>query len=588
MRHEQVPVGNDGGVPVSAVRAQLTRILQSPGFARAPRLRRFLFYAVDEALAGRVEKLREYTLGVDVFDRGEGFDPTLDPIVRVDARRLRKVIARYYLGDGAGDPVEIGLPTGSYLPVFRLRGGAGRPKDRPKVRLAVARFAAAAGDEAMLGFAEGLTDELLLALDGRAEFQVIAGQRSAGDGADLATLASQLGANMVLSGKVRREGETVRVRATLSTADGAQVWADRYDARLDDLGEVLGLQDELAKRIAGLVAPRLKGAWRERKRPSTRDAEAYELYLRGRHQLNATRPGGLLASIALLEAAVARDGEFAEAHAALAEARLLLWLFQMAPPAEALNAARTHAEAALSIDPELPAAHAALGRVSVALDNNLAAAGAALDRALSLDPLSAEIRNARASWLLTPQGRLDEALAELGSLLDHAPYSLRLRYEYARVLYFQRRFEEAIRQLELVLEFDAEFPGAVFALAFAYEHTGKLDQARAAHAQHIRLLPVPLSTLWFRAACAVWDGQVDQARAILAEMEATARGAPMAASVMADAWLRLGENGRAIDWLERAADQRLYRSIYLAVDPDYAPLRGEGRFAALLARLHLV
>ena len=107
-REVQFQVGA-GGVPVPAVRAQLARILESPGFKRAPRLQRFLNYCVEAALEGRPERLKEYALGVDVFDRGAGFDPRSDPIVRVDARRLRERIARYY---GARHGLRDRRPTG--------------------------------------------------------------------------------------------------------------------------------------------------------------------------------------------------------------------------------------------------------------------------------------------------------------------------------------------------------------------------------------------------------------------------------------------------------------------------------------------
>jgi adenylate cyclase len=333
MRHEQEPATGDGGVPASAVRAQLMRILQSPAFARAPRLRRFLTYAVDEALAGRFERLKEYALGLDVFDRGAGFDPKADPIVRVDARRLRKAIEQYYAAEGVGDPVEIELPTGSYLPVFRLRSGAS-PKRRGGVRLAAAPFDAPAGDAAAQRFAEGLSDELLLALTARAELQVIAARKPVGE-PDPVALASQFGAEVVLTGKVRREGKGLRVRPVLTAADGAQVWTDRYDADLGDVDAVLQLQDALAKRIAGVVAPRLGAPWRGPARTPTRDMEAYELYLRGRHQLNATRPEVVGEAMTLLQAAVARDPGFAEAQAALAEAHFLSGIFLLALPVEA-------------------------------------------------------------------------------------------------------------------------------------------------------------------------------------------------------------------------------------------------------------
>ena len=103
------------------VRAQLEKILVSAPFARSLRLRRFLRYLVEVKLSGRLALLRELPLGMDVFERGTGFDPRLDPIVRIDARRLRARLTGYYEGEGAFDEVEIVLERGGYVPSFRLR-----------------------------------------------------------------------------------------------------------------------------------------------------------------------------------------------------------------------------------------------------------------------------------------------------------------------------------------------------------------------------------------------------------------------------------------------------------------------------------
>jgi len=455
MRHEQGPAGDDRGAPASAVRAQLMRILMSPGFARATRLRRFLTYVVDEAVAGRFERLKEYSLGVDVFDRGAEFDPKSDPIVRVDARRLRKALEDYYAGPGANDPVEIVLPTGSYLPEFRLK-------------------------------------------------------------------------------------------------------------------------------------PKPPGAGR-RRRGITQDPDAYALYLRGRRQLNATGREAMAKALALLEAAVARDPAFAEAFAAIAEAHFVTAIFGLAPPGQALAAAARAAEASIESDPTLAAGHAQLGRVRATLDHDFAAAEAAFDRAVALDPESPAVRHARAVWLLAPLGRLDEAAAELEACLDLKPYSRRLRVDYARVLAFQRRFDEAIRHLELILEFEPDFPGAPWALAMAYEHAGRTADARVMHERQVGQFQsrFPLVTRWLEAAAALWDGDADRAREVIAQMDAEAPTTPVAASVMTDAWLRLGELERALDWLERSVEQRMLRAVHLTVDPDYDALRGKARFNDLIERLGL-
>jgi tetratricopeptide (TPR) repeat protein len=450
----QEPGGDGGGAPVSAVRAQLGRVLASPGFARAPRLRRFLTYVVDEALAGRFERLKEYSLGLDVFDRGQAFDPKADPIVRVDARRLRKALADYYAGAGAQDPVEIVIAAGGYLPAFRLRA---------------------------------------------------------------------------------------RPRAAGSPRAGAS------------------------------------------------DAQAYELYLRGRKQLNATGPEKMARAIDLLRAAVELDPGFAEAHAAIAEAHFVSAIFGLAAPREALAAAALAAQAALAANPGLAAGHAQLGRARAALDHDFAAAEAAFDRAMALDPASPAVRQARAMWLLAPLGRLDEAAAETEALLDDRPYSRRLRFDHARLLTFRRDYPGAIRHLELILEFEPDFPGAAWALAMAYEHAGRAAEARALHERQVGQFAQahPLVIRWLEAAGALWDADPVRARELIAAMDASARPTPVAASVMTDAWLRLGDADHALTWLERAADQRLLRVLHLAVDPDYDLVRGDRRYTALLLRLGL-
>src|SRR4051812_14544902 len=97
---------------------QLERILTSAQLVTSPSLSRFLRYIVEETLAGRSAEIREYTSGVHVFDRGEDFNPRLDPIVRVQARNLRSRMAKYYEGPGVEDPIRIELPKGTYVPIF--------------------------------------------------------------------------------------------------------------------------------------------------------------------------------------------------------------------------------------------------------------------------------------------------------------------------------------------------------------------------------------------------------------------------------------------------------------------------------------
>jgi hypothetical protein len=109
-------------IAAADITAQAARILATPAFQKSKRLSRFLSFAVDNSLAGTEDALKESVLGVEVFDRGTDFDPRLDPIVRIDARRLRARLAEYYQGTGAADPVRIEFEPGSYVPKFRDAG----------------------------------------------------------------------------------------------------------------------------------------------------------------------------------------------------------------------------------------------------------------------------------------------------------------------------------------------------------------------------------------------------------------------------------------------------------------------------------
>ena len=120
------------------VQAALARILASESFRTSPQLGVFLRFVVEAALGGRAASLKGYTIGVEALGRDPGFDPQLDPIVRVEATRLRRAMERYYAGAGSDDPVVIDLPRGSYVPTFTRRGAPAEPPLAPfpaRVRL---------------------------------------------------------------------------------------------------------------------------------------------------------------------------------------------------------------------------------------------------------------------------------------------------------------------------------------------------------------------------------------------------------------------------------------------------------------------
>lgn len=178
----------DGNKPTpEVIKAQLERILQCAEFRGSDKQRNFLSFVVGETLADRSSQLKGYTVAVSVYGRAEKFDPQVDPIVRVEAGRLRRALEHYYLTVGKNDPVRITIPRGSYVPTFQaiekqLPQAGRRVSDRddtqlfPGPSIAVMPLLNLTGDEDQDYFADGLTEELTAELARYQEFQVIASQ----------------------------------------------------------------------------------------------------------------------------------------------------------------------------------------------------------------------------------------------------------------------------------------------------------------------------------------------------------------------------------------------------------------------------
>ncbi len=257
------------------IRAQLQRVLASPHFASSEGARKFLAFVVEEALSGRGEQLKEYTLAVEVFGRDMSFDPKINPAVRVEAGRLRRRLEHYYLTQGTADPVLIELPRGGYKPRFAanadvlhltedLADAAANGGDavvQPRLTLpggptiAVLPFENL-GSESDTPFADGISIEILTALSRFREFRVLGRGTVFGHRGehDAVLLHAELGANYVLGGSIRREAQTVRVHAELlSGADGKVLWAERYE-RVLSADTMFAVQDEIATHVVATVA----------------------------------------------------------------------------------------------------------------------------------------------------------------------------------------------------------------------------------------------------------------------------------------------------------------------------------------------
>lgn len=357
------------GLDAATVTAALQRVLASEDFSSAPRLSSLLEYIVLETLAGRSALLKGFNIANSVFGRNEDFDARTDPLVRVQANRLRKGLERYYLVSGKTDTVRISVPKGSYAAVFETNDPAGDGNDNrdPAVMLnptvAVMPFNAI-GDGEQEFFASGITEELTTSLAQVENFLVI-GRHSTlqvmEKNLDLESVGRKLGARFILEGAVQRGATTMRITAQLTdTQTGMQLWAQKFDRSLDT-EKLFEIQDEIANEVIGHLAdaygviPRLLE--RETRGKRATDLESYDALLRFYHyQANPSLETFKRARNGLT-LAIEKDPDFALAQAALSELLSDNFGLRFDAPFDANDQAYELARRAISLDPSCQQAH---------------------------------------------------------------------------------------------------------------------------------------------------------------------------------------------------------------------------------------
>lgn len=249
-------------VPSDMVEAQLAHITASSGFRNAPRLQRFLTYVVGECLAGRTDRLKGYSIGLEVFDKNESFDPQTDTIVRVQARALRQKLEQYYGHEGAQDPVVISIPKGTYEPHFAIADQTGGPApalapDKPSI--AVLPFDDFSEDLSHAAFSDGLTEEVIATLSRFKELSVFSRsttRKAKLDNLSISQMYQAFRPDFVLEGSCRISPQAVVITINLVVAASDEVVLTRHFNRALTPDAIYAVQDEMAVLIAEQIADR--------------------------------------------------------------------------------------------------------------------------------------------------------------------------------------------------------------------------------------------------------------------------------------------------------------------------------------------
>lgn len=488
----------------------------------------------------------------------------------------------------AKDPLERFSSVAEFTAALQSEGPAGPPSPATTRSIAVLPFVNASPDPENEYLSDGLTDELIDALAKIAGLRV--SSRTSvfalkGKSLDVRAVGALLGAAVVLEGTVRKSGQKLRITAQLtSTDDGRLLWSQRFDRKLVDVFEI---QDDIARTIVStLRATSFADLAEHVPQRYTENIQAYGLYLKGRYAWNKRTQEGVAEAIQFFEKAIAEDPDYAPAYAGLADSYALDVDYRSIPVAEAYGRAKDYARKALVLDESVPTAHASLAWSLFVYDWDWQGAEREFRRAIELNPRYASAHQWFA-FLLSSRGEHDAALLEGLTATELDPGSVSARRGVGWLYYYARRYDQARDQLARAIEMNpmADESHRVLAMTLAL-------QGAPADAERVLREAVTLPGAGaYTEATLAWvlgrAGKREEAGRILRALEAQAQRGYVSPVAFAIVHIGLGNLDAALDWAERAYDERRGWLAYFKVNPVVDPLRESPRFDALLEKLKL-
>ena len=464
--------------------------------------------------------------------------------------------------------------------------GAGGPR-LPSV--AVLPFLNLSADPENEFFTDGITEDVIAQLSKIRSLKVISrasvmGFKRRDQG--LKEIGATLDVETLLDGSVRRAGGKVRIVAQLiDAATNRHLWAETYDRQLTD---IFAIQTDVALQIAAALRAELSRDERTRiHREPTADVHAYQLYLQGRHCYTRYTDESIQKGIGYFQGAIAADPGYALAHTgmALAYAEIAAGAGGgTVRPDEAYRRGMQAVTKALALDQELGEAHAVLGLLRMVHDFDWVGAEAEFKLALELNPGSADIHD-HYGWLCGALERYDEALVLVRRAQELDP--LTHRADVAATLLRAGRNEEALEAALRCVEFDPDYGRGRSTLGWAYLKNGLAERGLAELQQAVRLVPGHALYLAQLGEAYGLTGRTEEAREVLRRLEEMGRERFVSPYHVAYVYTGLGEDDTAIEWLERAYEERAGSVYGVKGSFLFASLRAHPRFRALLAKMNL-
>jgi len=465
-----------------------------------------------------------------------------------------------------------------------------RPERVSKIidSLAVLPFENTSRDPEHEYLSDGISGSLINILAGVPKLRVMAHStvlRYKGRAIDPQAVGRELNVRAVLTGQITQSGESLRIGAELvDVATGSQLWGAQYNRKP---GDIFAIQDEISEEISGKLRLRLSRVEKKRlSRRQTDDAEAYRLYLKGRHHWDRWTEDGFYKAIEYCQQAVEKDPSYALAHGGVADSYVLLGWNSYLQPKDAFPKGKMAAMRALRLDPNLAEGHTPLAAVLWLYDWQWAEARAEFTRSLELNPTYATANHWFAEYLMT-MGQHAEAVARMKKSQELDPLSLIISVAIGWALYMARQYDDAIDQLTQTVDLEPHYPVTHWILGLLLRKIGRYEQAITEGEEGVKLSggsPLISAAL---AQTFAEAGKRDLAIQILDDLTRLAELRYIAPYFFAGIYTGLGEGDRAIEYLEKCYEEHSHWLIYLHMDPGMDGLRSDPRFQNLLRRVGL-
>jgi len=450
--------------------------------------------------------------------------------------------------------------------------------------MAVLPFVNVSGNPDTEYLSDGITETLINNLSQLPNIRVTARSlafRFKGKEVDALNAGRELNVRAVITGTVTTRGGMLVIQSdVMDVTNGSQIWGNQYTR---PLGDILAVQDEIANEIFDKLRLRMTGE--EKKRATkryTEDAEAYQLYLRGRFYWNQGTIAGYKKSIEYLQQAIARDPQYGLAYAGLADSNLFLGSYWV----EAISEAKVAAQKAIDLDPTLSEAHVAMGHIKLWLDWDWLAAEREFKQGIALNSGSA-LAHGQYAMFLAAMGRLNDAIDELKRAQSLDSLSPIINTDLGWCLLYADQSGEAIRQFRTTLELDPNYVSARWGLGAAFTQQHLYSDA----AEQLKLArtlsegsPLIVGHLGYAYGL---SGARKEAAQTVSELQVMAAREYVPSSALAIVQAGMGNKAEALDWLDRAYEEHDFSLVFLQVAPWFESLRGDPRFEQLTRRMQL-